>query len=336
MGKIDTIPSGSNGTGHLQVAERSKNNTSMLPTRGPSNGNPRPGGSQGELSSSAPMPSTRQAETHIMRKDSLASNNAVNEHTPDNQVYCCELSEFEDESLYDLPSPSQLLLYEGEKGCKDIVSNQGIQETRQSNNNANTDVSGLSRKDPDWIDLEEWLNTEAFLEQPEARETRPAIASTPGSTKSGPAQIELSEDIWSPPQKRSVDDLGLKTTKPTNGPPQATSDSTLPATSPSFLDSPCGQKRKSKSYLEEIENERLIGPHMKRPKTIESPHCSLAREDLSHVRESTTSDSARHSADFEAPAVFQTPPATGVGISKGWEDIDPDLLEEFKDIVNFF
>lgn len=244
-------------------------------------------------------------------------------------------SYYEDDILYDLPSPSQLL-YE-RKDDIDEISNKENQDMPGIDNIIKENkILKTSNVDTEWLDIDEWLDLDALLGESETETPVNVACAEPAKLALKNTQHESPETCT--PLSKPRADLDQKSTGATNNLNQPSS--ITPITDYSYPHTPCTQKRKPCHQASENRHEN--SPNVKRLKQTESSHTPLIQEKI--IIDNTpklTSTSAYHSTNdgaiFEDP-LFQTPPGTvTVAVSsKDWEDIDPALLDEFKDIVNFF
>ncbi|TQB76107.1 Sec63 [Monascus purpureus] len=245
-------------------------------------------------------------------------------------------SYYEDDILYDLPSSSQLL-YERKDDIDEMISNKENQDMPGIGNIIKENkILKTPNVDTEWLDIDEWLDLDALLGESETETPVNVTCTEPAKPALTNIQHE-SPETWTPLSKPRAD-LDQKSTGATNNLNQPSS--ITPITGYSYLHTPCTQKRKPCHQANENGHEN--SPNVKRLKQTESSHNPLTQEEIIIDNGPTlTSTSAYHSTNdgaiFEDP-VFQTPPGTDTGAvpSKDWEDIDPALLDEFKDIVNFF
>lgn len=269
-------------------------------------------------------PSSRQSDSFLHRRKSS--------------------SDYGDDSLNDLPSPSFLLCDEG-SDLNGITNTENKNEKIAEKKSTVTDDTNVfplepsaSYLDTEWIDVDEWLPFHSELDklppQTDGHEPEPTI----NHTGTGTAKQEIQSRYQSPntpcrsskpiPESNPEDStLSLKTS----------SDSLSVGASHLNLDTPCGQKRKKPcpENEDQKENEDYSNTwkHEKRLKrTNSSPH----PVDQGEVVEQVVSlDESKSTHDTHHPE-GQTLPRPETVTSTDWEDIDPALLDEFKDIVNFF
>lgn len=222
-------------------------------------------------------------------------------------------------SNFSLPSPSLLLLGDGEDQPKASRSESHKTAERKSADNNALEDTGINMN---WADLDEWL---PFPSDPDVLPEQNKQNKSPHSHEhTAKLPQNQSPTTWSPTSKAA----------PTpNVEPASTSSlfvtgsTSSPAVEPTYPVTPCGQKREF--HFDEKENEcPTKGKAEKRPKLNQHQVVEEGAEVID------LDEPTRHTAtEHDAHTVQMTP---GAGALNDWEDIDQDLLNEFKDIVEFF
>jgi ATP-dependent DNA helicase HFM1/MER3 len=209
----------------------------------------------------------------------------------------CSSSDYGDDSFDDLPSPSKLLV-----GCSTSTTTQVNEKTETFTSKCDD----ITEADDPWTDVDD-LFTYTF---------QPSSTDSPEQVKIHTATSATGKQDWTlvPPDNSAFERNAVS------------NENDIPRTSDTDVDKALDPSRVSDEHRG---RKRTLSWQCEGVLSVERTGKRTKHDDLSQIPRSQVETGIEKSGSDQGSANLPEVP-------KDWDDIDPALLDEFKDIVNFF